>query len=234
MKAKGEATTLTKEQLARYIDHTLLKPQATAAQVASLCHEAVEHEFYSVCVNPYWVRTASSLLEGSPVLVCTVAGFPLGATVAAAKAHEAAEAVRQGAREVDIVINLGALKSGDWRTVEADISAVVREVEDVPVKVILETCYLTDEEKVRACQVVRDAGARFVKTSTGFGEGGATVHDVQLMRRTVGPKLGVKAAGGIRTLSAALAMISAGADRLGTSASVAIMREMDAGRGHEG
>jgi deoxyribose-phosphate aldolase len=210
--------------LAGMIDHTLLKPEATPAQIEQLCKEAMEHGFATVCVNGAWVQLAAGLTAGSGVGVAAVAGFPLGAGSSGAKAFEAADEVRAGATEVDMVINVGALKAGDDALVEVDIEEVVRSAgRDAIVKVILETALLTDDEKVRACRLAVAAGAAFVKTSTGFGPAGATVEDVALMRKTVGDAVGVKAAGGIRTRETAEAMIDAGATRLGTSSSVSIV-----------
>lgn len=207
------------------IDHTLLKPDATRDQVVKLCEEARQYEFASVCVNPTHVSLASSLLKGTPVKVCTVIGFPLGATTPTAKAIETRDAIANGADEVDMVINVGALKSGDYDLVKRDIEAVVEAARGrALVKVILETALLTDEEKVKACLLAKIAGADFVKTSTGFGPGGATVDDVRLMRKVVGADMGVKAAGGIRDLESARKMIEAGASRIGASASVAIVK----------
>ena len=219
-------TALSAEQLARYIDHTLLKPEASRDQILKLCREAVEHHFASVCVNPCWVRLCAEALRGSEVKVCTVIGFPLGATLSSVKAFEAEECIRQGAGEVDMVINIGALKSGDRQYVEDDIRAVVERAHALGalVKVIIETVLLTQEEKVLACRLSQAAGADFVKTSTGFAGGGATVEDVALMRQVVGDAMGVKAAGGIRTYADALRMIQAGANRLGTSAGVQIIQ----------
>ena len=210
--------------LARLIDHTLLRPDATRTQIEKLCQEAFEYRFASVCINPTWVQLAASLLRGTPVRVCTVIGFPLGAATTDIKAEEAADAIYRGARELDMVLNVGALKSGEDLLVLSDMQAVVRKARDIAlVKVILETALLTDDEKIRACRLAQQAGADLVKTSTGFGPGGATEADVALMRRTVGPDLGVKAAGGIRDRETALAMIRAGATRIGASASVAIV-----------
>jgi len=193
-----------------------------------LLSEAREYDFASVCVNPTWVKHAKTGLEGSDVKVCTVVGFPLGATTSAVKAFETKEAVQNGADEIDMVINVGALKSGNLDLVESDIRAVVEAANGTLVKVILETCLLTDEEKVKACQLAQKAGADFVKTSTGFSTGGATVEDVALMRKTVGPDMGVKASGGARSYEDALAFIEAGATRIGTSAGVAIMKGEEA------
>jgi deoxyribose-phosphate aldolase len=211
--------------LSPLIDHTLLKPEATGAQVEVLCVEALEYGFASVCVNPLWVPLAASLLKGSSVRTCTVVGFPLGATARRAKAFEAEIAQLDGAQEVDMVLVIGAVKTGDWESVRRDLEAL-RSATPPPtvLKVILETCLLDNAEKIRACEVACEAGLDFVKTSTGFSTGGATEADVALMRRTVGPSLGVKASGGIRTYEAALQMVRAGATRLGLSASLAIVR----------
>ena len=215
---------ITKAGVAGIIDHTLLKQNATEDQIRKLCAEAKAHHFASVCVNPGYVPAAAEELAGTDVRVCTVIGFPLGATSTASKCFEAEEAVRQGAQEVDMVINVGWIKSGAWDAVEADIAAVVRSVSGrALVKVILETCLLTDAEKVLACQAAKRAGADFVKTSTGFSTGGATPEDVRLMRQTVGPDMGVKASGGIHTAEEAIAMIEAGATRIGASAGIAIV-----------
>lgn len=211
--------------IAALIDHTLLKPEATGADIARLCQEARQYGFASVCVNPYWVALAARELEGSPVKVCTVAGFPLGANKAEIKRAEAAAAIRDGAREIDMVMNVGALRSRDFGAVELDIRSVAEEAHGagVIVKVILETALLDDEQKRTACRIAQSAGADFVKTSTGFGPAGANEHDVRLMRETVGPVMGVKAAGGIRTLEDLKKMVAAGANRIGASASVAIL-----------
>ena len=215
-------------RLAAMIDHTLLKPDATPAQIQRLCAEAVQHGFWAVCVNPAYVRLAAGLVAGSAVRVCAVAGFPLGASVTEVKAHEARRAIADGAREIDMVLNIGALKAGDLDAVQADIAGVVAVCHQAGAicKVILETGYLTGEEKVAACRRAVAAGADFVKTSTGFGPGGATAADVALMRAAVGPAVGVKAAGGIRTYQAAREMVAAGANRIGASASVQIVLEM--------
>lgn len=220
----------TPEQIAACIDHTLLKPEATPAQVEALCEEARKYHFASMCVNPTHVRLAVRLLKKSGVKVCTVAGFPLGASTPEMKAFEAEQAIAQGADEIDMVINIGAVKAGDDRLVARDIRTVARAVHAAGkiLKVILETALLTDDEKRRASLIVKRAGADFVKTSTGFSTGGATVADVRLMRETVGPKMGIKAAGGVRTLADAEAMLDAGATRLGTSAGVAIMKGLSA------
>lgn len=212
------------QELNRYIDHTLLKAEATPAQIEKLCAEALEYHFASVCVNTCYAPLSSRLLAGSDVAVCCVVGFPLGAMLTEGKAAETRLAVAAGAQEVDMVINVGMAKAGDWAYVEQDIHAVVKAAGAAHVKVILECCLLTDEEKERACAAAKAAGAAFVKTSTGFSTGGATVADVALMRRAVGPEMGVKAAGGVRTRQDALAMIEAGADRLGASAGIAIVK----------
>jgi deoxyribose-phosphate aldolase len=213
--------------IARKIDHTLLKPDASQDQIAQLCYEARTYHFASVCVNPAHVKLATQLLKGSDVAICTVVGFPLGATPSTVKAYETQQAIRDGASEIDMVINIGALKSKDYKTVHEDVGAVVRAAHagNAIVKVIIEAALLTDEEKVVACQLSKAAGADFVKTSTGFGPGGATVEDVALMRRVVGPTMGVKAAGGVGSFSDAQAMIAAGATRLGASAGVKIVKE---------
>jgi deoxyribose-phosphate aldolase len=214
---------LLKEK-ARMIDHTLLKPEATKEQIVKLAEEAKTYHFASVCVNPTWVKTAYEILKDTDVKVCTVIGFPLGATTPEVKAFETKNAIENGASEVDMVINIGALKSGDDELVEKDIRAVVEAAKGKAlVKVIIETCLLTDEEKVRACQLAVKAGADFVKTSTGFSTGGATVEDVALMRKTVGPNVGVKASGGVRSADDLLAMEKAGANRIGASAGVQII-----------
>ena len=211
-------------KLNKYIDHTLLKQDATENQIDCLLSEAREYDFASVCVNPTWVKYAKKVLEGTDVKVCTVVGFPLGATTSAVKAFETQEAIQNGADEIDMVINVGALKSGNLDLVESDIRAVVESSGDKLVKVIIEACLLTDQEKVVACQLAQKAGADFVKTSTGFSTGGATIADVTLMRETVGPDMGVKAAGGARSYADALAFVEAGATRIGTSAGVAILK----------
>jgi deoxyribose-phosphate aldolase len=209
------------------IDHTLLKADATQAEIRKLCEEAAQFGFASVCVNPTWVRAAACILQGSGVPVCTVIGFPLGATLPDVKAYEARRAIFDGAREVDMVINVGALKSGDDATVEFDIRSVaeVAHAHNVILKVIIETALLTDEEKVRACLAAKNACADFVKTSTGFSKGGATVADVALMRQVVGSELGVKASGGVKGIEDARAMIEAGATRIGASVGVKIAQE---------
>jgi len=213
--------------LASLIDHTLLKPEATRGDVSGLCQEARQFGFASVCVNPAWVALAAERLRGSAVRVCTVAGFPLGATTTPAKRAEAAECVKLGAHEVDMVLNVGALRWGDFDTVRLDIAAVAEAVHagGALLKVILETALLDDEQKVAGCLLAQAAGADFVKTSTGFGPGGATAYDVELMRFAVGGRLGVKAAGGVRSLEDLKKMVAAGATRIGASASVKIMHE---------
>jgi len=212
--------------LAGMIDHTLLKPDATPDQIAQLCFEARKHGFASVCINPAWVKLCTQLLQGSPVKVCTVIGFPLGASAPEVKAFEARNAIEQGATEIDMVINVGALKARDLELVARDIRGVVAASHErgAIVKVIIEAVLLTDEEKTIACLLSKEAGADFVKTSTGFASGGATVHDVELMRRVVGPAMGVKAAGGVRTYADAENMIKAGATRIGASAGVKILQ----------
>jgi deoxyribose-phosphate aldolase len=215
--------------IASYIDHTLLKPEATKDQIVELCKEAAQYVFASVCVNPAWVATAAHELQNSQVKVCTVIGFPLGASTSETKAFETKDAISKGAEEIDMVINIGALKSGDVDLVKNDIAAVVEAAKGKAiVKVIIETSLLTDEEKVTASRLSKEAGADFVKTSTGFSTGGATVADVQLMRKTVGPDLGVKASGGVRSLEDVQAMIEAGATRIGASSGVKIMQGLTA------
>lgn len=210
------------------IDHTILAPQATKEDVERLCKEAMEYGFHSVCVNSSFVYYCARLLKDSGVAVCTVIGFPLGAMSTAGKTAEAEQAIRDGASELDMVIHIGMIKSGDWEYVKQDISSVVEAAKGrAIVKVILETCLLTDDEKVKACRICKECGADFVKTSTGFSKGGATIEDVALMRRTVGSGMGVKASGGIRSLEDAQAMVEAGAVRLGTSSGVAIMQAND-------
>ncbi len=213
--------------VAGMIDHTLLKPDATRAEIEKLCREAAEFSFATVCVNPAWVALAAALLRGTGVGVCSVVGFPLGATTADVKQYETRRAIYDGAAEIDMVINIGALKSGDLRTVERDIEAVVDPCRQCGVvsKVIIEAALLTDDEKITASTLTKAAGADFVKTSTGFGPGGATVADVALMRRVVGAEMGVKAAGGVRDLDGLKAMVAAGATRVGASAGVKIVQE---------
>lgn len=218
------------KDIAAMIDHTLLKATATPAQIRELCAEARENSFASVCINPCYVALAARELAESKVMVCTVVGFPLGAATTQIKAEEAMLAVDQGADEVDMVMNIGAMKAGDYALVESDILAVVNAAGSAKVKVIIETVYLTDEQKVKASEIVRDSGAAFVKTSTGTAGGGATVEDVRLMKKTVGDQILIKAAGGVRNYADAVAMIEAGASRIGTSGGVGILKgEDDAG-----
>lgn len=210
------------------IDHTLLKPEATSEMVKKLCKEAKEHGFFSVCVNPYYVKLAKKELKDSPVKVATVIGFPLGSTTKEVKAFESSEAIKNGADELDMVINIGALKAKDYSKVEEDIKAVVEIAKkEALVKVIIETCLLNDEEKKKACEIAKKAGVDFVKTSTGFSTGGATEEDIKLMRKVVGQDLGVKASGGIRDYEVAKRMVEAGASRLGASSSVKIAEEIN-------
>jgi len=219
---------ISKWQLAKMIDHTQIKPTATKDDIVNLCKEAEKHGFWCVCVNSAYVPLAKQLLKGTDVKVASTAGFPFGSSLPEVKAFEAKKAVEKGASEIDMVLNIGALKSGDYETVKRDIETVVdikrSHGKDLVIKVIIETGYLTKEEKVMACKLVEEAGADFVKTSTGF-VGGATVEDIRLMRETVGQDMGVKAAGGIRTLKETLAVIEAGANRIGTSTGVAIIEE---------
>lgn len=212
------------ENIAKMIDHTALKPDVTKDQIEKLCEEAKEHGFWSVCVNPTWIKEVKNLLEGSDVKICTVIGFPLGATTSEVKALETKDAIEKGAHEVDMVINVGALKDGENSKVEEDIRAVVEAAKgNALVKVIIETSLLTDEEKRRACELSVKAGADYVKTSTGFSGGGATVEDIRLMRKVVGPETGVKASGGVRNTEDAESIIEAGATRIGASSGVAIV-----------
>jgi deoxyribose-phosphate aldolase len=214
--------------MAKYIDHTILKPAASIEDVRKICDEAKKYKFASVCVNPSYIKFVADVLSGSGVAPCCVIGFPLGACTPEAKANEAGDAAINGAKEVDMVVNVGAIKSNDWALVKRDIEGVVNAVRGrAIVKVIIETCLLTDEEKVKACTVSKLAGAHFVKTSTGFSTGGATVADVKLMRQTVGDIMGVKASGGVKDYKTALAMIEAGANRLGTSSGVDIIMAKD-------
>lgn len=220
---------ITKKNVAGMIDHTLLKQNASAAQIAKLCEEAKEYQFASVCINPCYVKQCAVALKDSPVNVCTVIGFPLGATSSTSKAYEALAAIADGADEVDMVVNVGKIKSEDWDYVKEDIQAVVNAAAPTKtlVKVIIETCLLTDEEKVKVCSIAKECGADFVKTSTGFSTGGATPEDVALMRKTVGPDMGVKASGGIHNAEEAIACINAGASRLGVSAGIAVVNGID-------
>ncbi|MBH0229921.1 deoxyribose-phosphate aldolase [Halobacillus yeomjeoni] len=213
------------QNLAKMIDHTQLKPDTAKDKITQICEEAKEHQFASVCVNPHWVSYCHELLKDTDVKVCTVIGFPLGATTKETKAFETRQAIEQGATEVDMVINIGELKSGNTDYVKEDIETVVREAQDKAiVKVIIETSLLSEEEKVTACELAKAAGADFVKTSTGFSGGGATVEDISLMRKTVGPDMGVKASGGVRDYEGAKAMIEAGATRIGASSGIAIIK----------
>jgi len=223
-RGSGGTDSLRPEDLARYIDHTLLKPEATEEQIDKLCDEAAKYHFYSVCVNSNWTERCARRLGGSGVRVCAVVGFPLGAMDSRAKAFEARTAVSNGAAEIDMVMNVGAMKAGDVKGVREDMLAVRRACRTGTIlKVIIEACLLSDDEKVLACQIAKDIGADFVKTSTGFNTGGATVADVALMRHTVGPKMGVKAAGGVKTFDDAVQMIRAGATRIGTSSGVLLV-----------
>ena len=213
-----------KNTIASYIDHTLLKPESTEEEIATLCAEAKEYKFKTVCINPYWVKTAQAILERSDVGITTVIGFPLGASTTKIKVAETKDAIASGATEIDMVINIGELKSNNNDAVKSDIASVVEAANSKAiVKVIIETGLLTNDEKVRACELSKLAGANFVKTSTGFGPGGATEEDVKLMRKTVGETIGVKASGGVRNLATAKALIKAGATRLGASAGIAIV-----------
>ena len=212
-------------ELAKTIDHTLLKPDATAAQIIRICDEAKEYGFASVCVNPSRIALVAEQLKGTDVTPCCVVGFPLGAIPTESKAAETAVAVKNGAGEIDMVINIGAAKDGDWALVESDIAAVKAACGEAKLKVIIETCLLTDEEKVKACVAAKNANADFVKTSTGFSKAGAKAEDVRLMRETVGPDMGVKAAGGIHNRAEAEAMLNAGASRIGASSGIAIVTE---------
>ena len=220
---------MNRRELARYIDHTNLKAYASREDIKKLCDEAKEHGFYAVCVNPYRVKDAAEFLKGTDIKIASVVGFPLGATFTETKVQETIMAIKNGASEIDMVINIGALKDGDYETVERDIREVVNAAHSMNaiVKVIIETCYLTDEEKRKACELAKKAGADFVKTSTGFGTAGAKVEDVKLMREVVGKDMGVKAAGGIHTAQEAIAMIEAGATRIGASRSVQIISTLE-------
>lgn len=220
---------ITREQLAKMIDHTLLKPEATRSDIEKLCKEAIEYGFYSVVVNPSYVSLAVSLLKNTGIKVVSVIGFPLGSTLPEVKAFEADQVLKLGANEIDMVINIGALKNRNYELVKREIEEVakVAHAHNALIKVIIETCYLTDEEKIIACKIAEEAGADFIKTSTGFGPSGATVHDVELMRKTVSPHIGIKAAGGIRTAEQAIAMIKAGATRIGASKSIEIIKSLN-------
>lgn len=219
---------MNKKQLAGMIDHTVLKADATEAEVRKLCEEAKEYKFASVCINPSYIKLAHEILDGTGVDVCTVIGFPLGQNTSEVKAFETEDAIKNGATEVDMVINIGKLKDKDYEYVKKDIEAVVNASKGKALnKVIIETCLLTDEEKVMACKLAKEAGADYVKTSTGFSTGGATPEDIKLMRETVGPEMGVKASGGVRTYEDALAVINNGATRIGASASIAIISKAE-------
>lgn len=220
--AKGRRCIVTKD-LASYIDHTLLKAESTEEEIRQLCTEAIQYDFAAVCVNPYWVELAADVLRSSDVEVATVVGFPLGATTTFAKVAETRDALANGATEIDMVLNVGALKSGDEAMVREDIALVVQVAQQAKVKVIIETGLLTETEKRLACRLAKEAGAHFVKTSTGFGPGGATVADIQLMREVVGEEMGIKASGGVRDRAVAEAMIEAGATRIGASAGIEII-----------
>lgn len=219
-----QSSTGSNDDIASIIDHTILKPEATDADVRKVCDEAIQYKFKSVCVNTHYVVLVSKHLAGSGVDTCCVVGFPLGASSTRAKVDETIDAIKHGANEIDMVINVGALKSGNWDRVKRDIEGVTSAAKGrAIVKVILETNLLTDEEKIKACTIAKMAGADFVKTSTGFNKGGATVEDIRLMRRVVGPNLGVKASGGVRDTETARAMMAAGATRIGTSSGIAIV-----------
>ena len=219
---------MNKQQLAGMIEHTILKANASEAEVRKVCEEALEYGFASVCINPANISLASEMLKGSKVKVCTVIGFPLGANTSAVKAFETDDAIKNGAQEVDMVINIGKLKDKDYEYVKNDIKAVVDAAKGRALsKVIIETCLLTDEEKVKACELAKEAGADYVKTSTGFSTGGATPEDIKLMRETVGPEMGVKASGGVRTYEDAMAVVENGATRIGASASIAIVEQAE-------
>ena len=228
--SSSSPSSLTWQAAARMIDHTLLKPEGSREQIEKLCREAAKFEFASVCVNPTWIALSAQILRGTPVKVCTVIGFPLGATLTSVKRHEAEECLRLGAQELDMVMNVGAMKSGDRSRVDTDIRGVAEIVHagGGSLKVILENALLTREEKIAACEICLGARTEFVKTSTGFASGGATAEDVSLMRATVGDRAGVKAAGGIRTAADFKAMVAAGANRIGASASIAILKELGA------
>lgn len=221
---------MEKEILAKYIDHTILTPSASNDEVLKICEEAKKYNFASVCVNPCYVCLVHKALENTNIKTCTTIGFPLGATTTKVKAFETNESIENGAQEVDMVINIGAVKNQDWTYVKKDIEAVVAAANGrAAVKVIFETCLLTNDEKIKLCQIAKEAGADFIKTSTGFSHGGATTEDIDLMRRTVGPEMGVKASGGIRDLETALAMINSGATRIGASAGVKIIEQLNLG-----
>lgn len=214
--------------LAQYIDHTALTAEKTQQDIIQLCREAIEHNFFSVCINSAYIPLAKQQLANSNVKICTVVGFPLGANLSQVKAFEAAQSIQAGASEIDMVINVGLIKSGLWQEVKQDIACVLEACGDVLLKVILETCLLTKEEIIKACEICRELNVGFVKTSTGFNKGGATIEDVALMRKIVGDKIGVKASGGVRDTATALAMIKAGATRIGASAGIAIVSGLKA------
>ncbi|WP_439236093.1 deoxyribose-phosphate aldolase [Lonepinella koalarum] len=218
-------------ELAKFIDHTALTAEKTEKDIVQLCQEALEHHFCSVCINSGYIPLAKQQLAGSDVKICTVVGFPLGANLSAVKAFEAEQAIRAGAEEIDMVINVGWIKSGKWDAVQADIQAVLAACKGKTLKVILETCLLSKEEIIKACEICRELNVGFVKTSTGFNKGGATVEDIALMRQTVGEKLGVKASGGVRDTETAIAMIKAGATRIGASAGIAIISGLQDNQG---
>jgi deoxyribose-phosphate aldolase len=216
---------MDREKLAKMIDYTLLKPDATEDDIIKVCKQAIKYDFASVCINPVYVSLATELLKGTAVKVCTVIGFPLGANTPEVKAFEAKNAIEKGAQEIDMVMNIGSLKSGNYELVKKDLTMVIKVAKErnVVTKVILECGFLTDEEKEKACKLAKEAGADFVKTSTGFGPSGATIHDVKILKNVVGKSIGVKAAGGIRSYEDAMMMIKAGADRIGASAGVEIV-----------
>ncbi len=218
-------------EINRLIDHTLLKPEATRTQIQALCQEALEHHFFSVCLNPFYVSFAKHILKGSDVSVCTVIGFPLGANTTETKVFETKKAIDDGADEIDMVINIGAIKNNEWKLVEEDIRGVVNAADKKIVKVIFETCLLTEDEIIKACEASSSAGAHFVKTSTGFSTNGATIANVQLMKKNILSTMEVKASGGVRDLEAATEFINAGATRLGTSSGIAIMKGTSATKG---
>ncbi len=217
--------SLKSDNISKLIDHTLLKANASRQDIQELCSQAIKQGFFSVCINPYWVKPAVDMLKGERVRVCSVIGFPLGACASRVKAFQSGIALEQGAHELDMVVNIGAVKDKDYSVVEAEIKEVKRVAGDNIVKVIIETCFLTQEEKVHLCKLVKECGADFVKTSTGFGTAGATVEDVRLLRETVGSHIGVKASGGIRNLETLMGMVEAGANRIGTSSGIIIMEE---------
>ena len=220
------------QTIASYIDHTLLSPETTRHQIRQLCDEALEHHFFSVCVNPWMVTTAREVLRTTKTNICSVVGFPFGSTESTVKAFETNRVINMGAHEIDMVLNIGALKAKEYSYVEKEILSVLRASEGKTLKVIIETCLLTDEEKVKACEICLNSGAHFVKTSTGFSKGGATVADIELMKSVVGTKAQVKASGGIRSLDIAAKMIEAGATRLGTSSGVLLVKGNNAGVGN--